>query len=279
MPPQQQFITRPPAEIFGRHPGYGFAGVGVNTAIGNFTQASADLTFTSSLLGLLDWTRTYNPLSGTAGLTGPGWTKAFSSHLATGDQVTFFGDDGRVLPFVPASGGGFTTPQDLDAELTRNADGSFTLTYLSGLVWSFDSTGRLTSRSLEGQTVTFNYDANGLLTGAAHSLGPQLTFSHNAAGQVISATASDFIGGSSTYVYVWGFLNPAGHIYFASESSVPREVEEKVYQENELPFPLRYLIPNPAPNPGPAPAPGPEPGPEPNPGPVPGPAPIPVPDM
>jgi RHS repeat-associated protein len=199
VPPQQQFITRPPAEIFGRHLGYGFAGLGVNTAIGNFTQAFADLTFTSSLLGLLDWTRTYNSLSGTAGLTGPGWATAFSSHLATGDQVTFFGDDGRVLPFVPASGGGFTAPQDLDAELTRNADGSFTLTYLSGLVWSFDSTGRLASRSLEGQTVTFNYDANGLLTGAAHSLGPQLTFSHNAAGQVTSATASD--GRTVSYAY------------------------------------------------------------------------------
>ena len=73
MPPQA-FITRPPAELFGTHLGYGFAGLGVNTAIGNFTQTITDLTFPGSLLGLLDWTRTYNSLSGTAGALGPGWT-------------------------------------------------------------------------------------------------------------------------------------------------------------------------------------------------------------
>jgi hypothetical protein len=42
-------ITRPPVEIFGRYPGYGFAGIGVSTAIGNFTQTSFDLTFPSGL--------------------------------------------------------------------------------------------------------------------------------------------------------------------------------------------------------------------------------------
>jgi RHS repeat-associated protein len=199
VPPQQRFITRPPAEIYGRHLGYGFAGRGVNTAIGNFTVAFADLTFPSSLLGLLDWTRTYNSLSGTAGLTGPGWTTAFSSHLAIADQVTFFDDDGRVLPFAPESGGGFTSPQDLNGELSRNADGSFTLTYLIGLVWSFDSTGRLTSRSLEGQAVTFDYDANGLLQRAAHSLGPNLTFAHDGSGRVTQTAASD--GRMVSYAY------------------------------------------------------------------------------
>lgn len=48
-------ITRPPTEIFGRHTGYGFAGLGVSTAIGNFTQTAIDLSFPAGLLGLLDF--------------------------------------------------------------------------------------------------------------------------------------------------------------------------------------------------------------------------------
>jgi hypothetical protein len=49
-------ITRPPTEIYGRHTGYGFAGFGVNTAVGNFTQQATDLSFPAGLLGLLNWT-------------------------------------------------------------------------------------------------------------------------------------------------------------------------------------------------------------------------------
>ena len=40
--PQPNAITRPPVELFGTYPGYGFAGPGVNTAIGNFTLTTAD---------------------------------------------------------------------------------------------------------------------------------------------------------------------------------------------------------------------------------------------
>jgi hypothetical protein len=52
--PQSAVITRPPVEIYGRYTGYGFAGLGVSTAIGNFTQSTVDLPFPPGLLGLLD---------------------------------------------------------------------------------------------------------------------------------------------------------------------------------------------------------------------------------
>ncbi|MFI7099429.1 DUF6531 domain-containing protein [Streptomyces sp. NPDC050161] len=55
-------ITRPVRELLGRQPGYGFASDGVSTATGNYTQHVTDLTFPESLLGLLDFTRTYNSL-------------------------------------------------------------------------------------------------------------------------------------------------------------------------------------------------------------------------
>jgi len=201
MSPAASFLTRPVVELLGRHQGYGFAGIGVSTAIGNFTQTTADLTFGPGLLGLLNWQRTYNSHSGAIGALGPGWTTSFSARLVapppegllhhTASPVTFFDEDGRVLTFTPAASGGFTRPQDLAADLTRNADGSFTLTYNCGAVWSFDATGRLTGRSLEGQQVSLDYDGNDLLVRAEHSSGRSLAFSYDANRRLTSVQASD----------------------------------------------------------------------------------------
>jgi RHS repeat-associated protein len=159
------------------------AGLGVNTAIGNFTHTATDLLFPAGLLRLLDWQRTYNSRSGTVGALGPGWSVSLSARLAVGTSgsVTFFDEDGRVLTFTPAAGGEYTRPQNLDADLRRAADGTFTLTYNSGLVWSFDRADRLTGRSLEGQQVTLDYDGNGLLVRATHSpTGRFLSISYDA---------------------------------------------------------------------------------------------------
>ena len=194
--PQPNAITRPPVELFGTYPGYGFAGLGVNTAIGNFTLTTADLLFPGGLLGLLDWQRTYNSRSGAVGALGPGWSVSLSARLvpgtAAGEPVTFNDEDGRVLTFSPAAGGGYTRPQDLQADLARNADGSFTLTYSTGLTWSFDATGRLTARSMEGQTVSLDYDSDDLLQRAQHApSGRQLSFSYDANRRLVSVAASD----------------------------------------------------------------------------------------
>ncbi len=114
--PQQQFITRPLPELFGRNLGYGFAGVGVSTAIGNYTQAVADLVFPPGLLSMLDLIRTYNSLNPAAGPLGPGWTAGFSASLQPATpqgllhhaaaQVDFHDQDGRVLVFIPNATGG-----------------------------------------------------------------------------------------------------------------------------------------------------------------------------
>jgi RHS repeat-associated protein len=190
------FLTRPIVELLGRHRGYGFAGIGVSTAVGNFTQTTADLVFPGSLLGLLDWTRTYNSHSGAIGPLGPGWSASLSASLVapapgTAGPVTFNDVDGRVLTFTPAAAGGYTRPQDLPATLTRNADGSFSLSYDFGEVWSFDATGRLASRLREGQQVSLSYDSDDLLVRASHSAGPDLAFGYDANRRLTSVTASD----------------------------------------------------------------------------------------
>jgi Domain of unknown function (DUF6531) len=166
-----EIINRPVEQLLGRYPGYGFAGYGVSTAIGNFTQTTVDLSFPVGSLGLLDWTRTYNARSQTPGLLGSGWASAFRASLQPSEQgllhhtagpVLFFNTDGRALTFNPDQAGGFQRSQDLPADLTRGADGAFTLAFNSGEAWAFDSSGRLTGQSQEGQSISLDYDSNGL---------------------------------------------------------------------------------------------------------------------
>lgn len=220
-----QSINRPVQELFGQHLGYGFAGFGVSTAIGNYTETAVDLGFPGGLLGLLDLTRTFNSLSTAAGTLGPGWTHVFGASVRPLAQqgllhhaaasVTFNDLDGRVLTFTPNPAGGFTRAQDLDADLVRNTDNTFALTYNSGEAWAFDANGRATARSREGQNVTFDYDAGGLLLRAGHSSGPHLTLSYDGNGRLTQAEASD--GRTVTYAYaadgtLTSVTDPAGGI-------------------------------------------------------------------
>jgi RHS repeat-associated protein len=201
----QPLITRPPTEIYGFQPADGMAGCGVNTAIGNFTLAASDLTFPSGLLGLLDWTRTYNSLSGAPGYLGNGWVTAFSASLAitgTGGQaesVALRDEAGRVLTFTRQPDGTYTRPADLAADLTQNADGSFALAFFYGENWSFDAAGQLIGRSREGQTVGLTYNSAGRLASAMHSSGTQLSFSYTPSGQLGTVASSD--GRTANYGY------------------------------------------------------------------------------
>ena len=232
MPPDAaSLITRPPIEIFGQYPGYGFAGLGVSTAIGNFTQTTLDLQFPGTSLGLLNWQRTYNSHSGAIGALGPGWSTSFSASLVvtpaqggvfhhTAASVTFRDEDGRILTFTPDGAGGFTRPQDLLASLTQNTDGTFTLTYNTGEVWSFGSTGQLTGRSMEGQQVALDYDSSGLLVRATHQpSGKSLAFSYDAARRLTSLQASDgrvvgfgYSAGDVTSAVLESVTSPGGAI-------------------------------------------------------------------
>jgi RHS repeat-associated protein len=205
----QQFITRPIEELFGRNPGYGFAGFGVSTAIGNYTETAVDLGFSGGTLGLLDMTRTFNSLSTAAGTLGNGWAHSYAASLQIGPpqsspndtpgSVTFQDTDGRVLTFTPNGTGGFNRAQDLDADLVRNPDSTFTLTYNSGAVWDFDANGRAVSRSQEGQSVTYDYDGSGQLQQAGHSSGLHVSLAYDGNGRLTQAESSD--GRAVSYAY------------------------------------------------------------------------------
>jgi len=183
-------VIRPEAELFGQHPGYGFAGLGVNTATGNYTQQVVDLPVST---GLLSWGRAYNSLKGGDGALGRGWTSTLSAHVVeTPDgNVTFHDDDGRVLVFAPDGEGGYRRPQDLRAELTRDVAGGFTMRFFSSETWRFDTVGRLIQRLSEGHRVTLAYDVEGRLQTVIDSTGERLSLSYGPRGRLTKVAVSD----------------------------------------------------------------------------------------
>jgi RHS repeat-associated protein len=187
--PESGFFTRPVNELFGQPAGYGFAGAGINTATGNFTDTELDLRMPSELI---DWARTYNSRDDTDGVIGRGWTVAFTAHLVVDDagNVVFHDDAGRVLTFIPDGGGGYHRPLDLDADLVATRDG-FALRYSSGVVWTFDSSGRLSARQAEGEQVSVGLDDQQRLVFVAHSAGYRLALTYDADGRLADVAAGD----------------------------------------------------------------------------------------
>lgn len=196
--PAPSQVTRPVSELFGRYASYGIAGDGVNTATGNFTRSNTDLAFG---VGLLGWTRTYNSLDTADRPLGHGWSTTFSAHLDLNSDgsITFHNDDARAATFLPDGYGGYRRPAELDADLSRSANGGFALSYRSGKVWNFDVTGGLTNLTAEGQTITLTRDAQGRLATATHSNRLSLTMGYGADGHIAQVTASD--GRRVSYTY------------------------------------------------------------------------------
>ncbi|MET8152444.1 DUF6531 domain-containing protein [Actinoplanes sp. NPDC049668] len=182
-------VTRPVAELFGSRPGYGSAGAGVNTATGNFTRNWTDLT-----AGSLTFRRTYNSLNTADSPLGAGWTTSYSARVTEAEDgsVALHDEDGRVLTFAPDGAGGFRTPQDLEAELTRDAAGLFVLRTFAGDERSyFDAAGLLTQRTREGQRLTVTRDPDARPSKVEHSAGYSLAFTYDADGRLTKVAAGD----------------------------------------------------------------------------------------
>jgi RHS repeat-associated protein len=181
--------NRPIEEVFGRHTGYAFAGDGVQTAIGNYSRTEVDLPITD---GLLAWRRTYNSRDKTVGILGRGWMPAHAAYLDTEsvERILFHDQDGRVLAFEQGESGVYRRPQDLDADLSRSANGAYALRFFCGETWQFDDSGRLLSWSHEGRRLSFKRDGDRLVA-LVHSAGFRLDLEYNLHGLLTRVKADD----------------------------------------------------------------------------------------
>jgi RHS repeat-associated protein len=158
-------------------------------------------------------TRTYNSYGQEkrTGLFGYGWstefdesinaygTSALRLNLPTGRAV-FFTRGTTSVPFTP-----YQAP-DFDAQLVKNADGTYTLTYKDGRVHQFNANGKLTSfTDRNNNQIVLTYNAAGRLTTVTDAFGRVLNLTPNDNGQITSI--SDQLGTIATYTYgFWGRL-------------------------------------------------------------------------
>jgi RHS repeat-associated protein len=164
--------------------------LGVNAGSGNALVTTSDMTI-PEITAPLTLGVAYNSLLLGADVPAGSYAHAWRQRVgcdvrlevASDGSVTFVGVDGVAGKFVPlpgsgdpggllrrtlhpgrtVSGSGYTSPPQFQVTLERAAGGGWTMDwYMAGLVWSFDSGGRLTSTTCRnGNTTAFGYDSSG----------------------------------------------------------------------------------------------------------------------
>ena len=172
----------------------------INVTNGNMYLQQADY----QLPGIgesINVVRTYNSSSVRTGLFGKGWSSAYDESLQvlSGSSLRLYTPDGRATNFT---GSGVFTPYEADfhGQITRNVDGSFTLTFKDGRVHQFNASGKLLSlRDRNANHTVLAYDGNGKLASITDPFGRMLNVSSNANGRITSI--SDTLGVIATYSY------------------------------------------------------------------------------
>jgi RHS repeat-associated protein len=194
----------------------------VSLATGQLDYSHQDLLLTNKSEEPLEFTRAYSSGSGADTGLGPGWSQtglASAVELQSGKEVLVLRQDGRQDIFEKTESG-YKAPSGVTDTLAK-VEGTFQLTTLQGMVYRFDSSGRIASitdshglkttyaYSSEGrlatitdpsaQTLTFGYNASNHITSVKDSTGREVKFAYSAAGDL--ETATDALGGVTKYTY------------------------------------------------------------------------------
>lgn len=214
----------------------------VNDGAGNLLVQNQDLHITGTGLDL-EVDRYYNNLLQTTGLAGSGtlgngWTLSVGADVGLqvyGDgSIGYFAPSGVRLPFTKQSFNdpGFTQPPGIDADLKKNANGTYTLTFhkteeryvfSSGgyLIWDVDKNAWSTDASgnpspAEGAgALHFTYNADNTLASVVDSHNRVTTFSYTS-GRLTQIT--DPAGRTYRYGYdasnsnLTSYTDPSGNV-------------------------------------------------------------------
>ncbi|MGW0337138.1 RHS repeat-associated core domain-containing protein [Streptomyces sp. NPDC003011] len=117
----------------------------VNLSNGNLMLAATDFDI-AGVGQTLQLARTYNSLEAPWGKVSQRWWQGYERYLQVNDgEVDVFDATGDLLRFSAKTGGGYTTPTGYSKDLTKNADGTYTLTdRKSGSRDIYDANGMLT---------------------------------------------------------------------------------------------------------------------------------------
>jgi YD repeat-containing protein len=149
--------------------------------------------------------RFYNSMIQTSGLFGLGWSTKYDESLqiySDDKMIRLNAPDGRASYFGRSNtSSSFTSfSQGMDAQITKNTDGTYTVTYKDRRVNKFNSGGQLLfQQDRNGNQTTLNYSGLGVLTGITDAVGRTLTISIGSNGNV--SQISDVQGVVATYEY------------------------------------------------------------------------------
>jgi RHS repeat-associated protein len=197
------------------------ASLAVNVANGNLMVSQQDLQVAGTGLDL-SVSRTWNSFGEHRYDLGEGWQFDHGNKVGLerwgnsthGDSYAFFGPTGYAALFQRLPGGGFRSPDALDATLVEHVDGTFTMTFdKTKEQLRFDDRGWLTQqRDRNGNAISYAFTSSGKLDQITDTQGRVVDFGRNGSGEIVDMLDSS--GRDFDYEMVSGLLesytDPAG---------------------------------------------------------------------
>ncbi|WP_260472071.1 DNRLRE domain-containing protein [Bacillus canaveralius] len=174
----------------------------VNPANGNLVYQEKDLDI-QGRGETVSLTRTFNNRkSQTKGIFGYGWFTNLEKNIwDTGSgPIIYVDEDNTRHIFGEKPGGGYEAAGGVYLDLTKNIDGTYTITKTDGTKTNFNTNRKVSSIvDTNGNTTTFVYDAAGKLTKIQDASGRQTILAYGTNGSVSSVT--DPAGRVTAYEY------------------------------------------------------------------------------
>ena len=188
--------------------------MGVNVAGGNLLLTQRDLQIAGTGQNF-SFDRYYNSREAVTSDLGWGWTHNLGKDESliqggTGPAI-YRGPSDYTAQFAYQAGGTFAKPPNLDADLVKNTDGTFKVTFRgSGQVKRFDANGYLVEQSdRNANKISLAYNASGLGTTITDTQGRIATLNYGPSNRVANITDSTGRAVSNTYT-------PAGQLLTSS---------------------------------------------------------------
>jgi len=160
----------------------------LNIASGNLSHSQNLFTVPNSSGLMPDFTLYYNSMEGYNGVLGKGWTHTYNVFISTDptDDAYILSDDRGGMISLYRNGDYYTSDISAYPMLQVNTDGTFTLLYKNGMVYSFNTNGKLTAiTDRNGNQVNLTYSAGSNLVSITDLAGRAIYLSY--AGNRISA--------------------------------------------------------------------------------------------